>query len=32
MNDEKEVKTILTHAGLEIESDSWPLRIIGKRD
>ncbi len=32
MNDEKEVKEILTHAGLEIEPNSWPLRITGKRD
>jgi 5-methylcytosine-specific restriction protein B len=32
MNDKTEVKEILNHAGLEIEPDSWPLRIIGKRD
>jgi len=32
MNDEKEVKEILNHAGLEIEPDSWPLKITGKRD
>jgi len=32
MNDEKEVKEILNHANLEIESDSWPIRIIRKRD
>ena len=32
MNDEKEVKEILNNANLEIEPDSWPLRIIRKRD
>jgi len=32
MNDDKEVKEILNYAGLEIESDSWPLRTTGKRD
>jgi 5-methylcytosine-specific restriction protein B len=29
MNDEKEVKGILTNAGLFLEQDSWPLRING---
>lgn len=29
MNDEKEVKGILTSAGLSIELDSWPLKING---
>jgi 5-methylcytosine-specific restriction protein B len=29
MNDEKEVKGILTAAGLSIEKDSWPLKIDG---
>ncbi len=29
MNDAKEVKSILNHAGLEIENNSWPLRING---
>lgn len=29
MNDEKEVKGILSNAGLSIEQDSWPLRING---
>lgn len=32
MNDEKEVKNILNSAGLEIETNSWPLRINGKHD
>ena len=32
MNDEKEVKGILLAAGLKIEENSWPLRIIGKND
>ena len=27
MNDEKEVKEILKAAGLEVEENSWPLRI-----
>ncbi|WP_185957205.1 EVE domain-containing protein [Gracilimonas mengyeensis] len=31
MNDEKEVKDILSHAGLEVEDNSWPLRITGKK-
>ncbi|MGM0746242.1 MAG: McrB family protein, partial [Bacteroidota bacterium] len=30
MNDEKEVRDILTHAGLSIEEDSWPLEINGR--
>jgi len=30
MNDESEVKEILTQAGLEIEDNSWPLKIVGK--
>lgn len=29
MNDEKEVKGILTNAGLSIEKDSWPITING---
>jgi len=29
MNDEKEVKQILNYAGLNVEENSWPLRIIG---
>ena len=32
MNDEKEVKSILNTAGLKIEKDSWPLKVIGKND
>jgi len=32
MNDEKEVKGILSIAGLQIEEGSWPLRITGKND
>jgi 5-methylcytosine-specific restriction protein B len=32
MNDVDEVKSILTkYAGLEIEENSWPLKIIGRR-
>lgn len=31
MNDDKEVKDILNHAGLEVEEKSWPLRITGKK-
>ncbi|MGL2987568.1 AAA family ATPase [Flavobacterium sp. RSSA_27] len=31
MNDEKEVKGILYNAGLQIEEDSWPIKITGKR-
>ncbi|NTW32038.1 MAG: AAA domain-containing protein [Bacteroidetes bacterium] len=30
LNDEKEVKGILSHAGLIIEENGWPLKIIGK--
>lgn len=30
MNDAAEVKSILTQAGLEVEKDSWPIRILGK--
>jgi hypothetical protein len=30
LNDEKEVKGILSHAGLILEENGWPLRIIGK--
>lgn len=30
LNDENEVKNILTHAGLVIEENGWPLKIIGK--
>ena len=32
MNDGEEVKKILCSAGLQIEEDSWPLRITGKND
>jgi len=32
MNDEKEVKSILKNAGLEIEENSWPLRINAKQN
>jgi 5-methylcytosine-specific restriction enzyme B len=32
MNDQKEVKEILSFAGLQIEEGSWPLRITGKND
>lgn len=32
MNDEKEVKSILAKAGLQIEENSWPLRILGRND
>ena len=31
MNDEAEVKKILYTAGLEVDSESWPLRITGRR-
>jgi hypothetical protein len=31
MNDEKEVKAILFNAGLQIEENSWPIKISGKR-
>ena len=31
MNDEKEVRGILEHAGLKIEEETWPLRINGKK-
>ena len=31
MNDEKEVKDILSKAGLEVEDKSWPLKITGKK-
>jgi 5-methylcytosine-specific restriction protein B len=31
MNDEKEVKGILFNAGLQVEENSWPIRITGKR-
>lgn len=31
MNDDKEVRSILYKAGLEVETDSWPLRITGIR-
>lgn len=30
MNDEKEVKDILTYAGLNLVKDSWPLEISGR--
>lgn len=32
MNDEKEVKGILNHAGLVVEENSWPLKISGRND
>lgn len=32
LNDENEVKNLLTHAGLEIQDNGWPLRIVGKLD
>jgi hypothetical protein len=32
MNDEKEVKGILFNAGLQVEENSWPIKITGKRD
>lgn len=31
MNDEKEVKDILSKAGLGLEDKSWPLKITGKK-
>jgi len=31
MNDEKEVKDILYNAGLQVEENSWPIKITGKR-
>lgn len=31
MNDVKEVKEILHNAGLQVEENSWPLKITGKR-
>lgn len=31
MNDEKEVKSILFNAGLQVEENSWPIKISGKR-
>ena len=30
MNDEKEVREILTSAGLKVEDDTWPLEITGR--
>jgi 5-methylcytosine-specific restriction enzyme B len=30
MNDEKEVKGILSYAGLSVEQDSWPIKINGR--
>ena len=27
LNDENEVKNVLTHAGLEVQDKSWPLQI-----
>jgi len=30
MNDEKEVKGILSNAGLQVEENSWPIKITGK--
>ncbi len=31
MNDEKEVKDILFNAGLQVEENSWPIKITGRR-
>ena len=31
MNDEKEVKGILYSVGLQVEENSWPIKITGKR-
>ena len=31
MNDEKEVKGISYNAGLQVEENSWPIKITGKR-
>lgn len=31
MNEEKEVTGILESAGLIIEKDTWPLKILGKK-
>ena len=31
MNDEKEVKGILYNAGLQVEENSWPIKLTGKR-
>ena len=30
LNDENEVKNILSHAGLVIKENGWPLQIIDK--
>ena len=30
MNDEKEVKGILYNAGLQVEENTWPIKITGK--
>jgi hypothetical protein len=32
MNDDKEVKGILQHAGMEVDDTAWPLEIKGNRD
>lgn len=32
MNDEKEIKSILTNAGLEVMGNSWPIKITGRGD
>jgi len=32
MNDENEVKNILTRAGLKVDEDSWPLKVVGRND
>ncbi|RIJ42661.1 McrB family protein [Pontibacter oryzae] len=32
MNDDKEVRGILQHAGMEVDDTAWPLEIKGKRD
>jgi hypothetical protein len=31
MNDEKEVKGLLFNAGLQVEENTWPIKIRGKR-
>ncbi len=30
-NDEKEVKNILSHAGLAVDPEAWPLKITGRK-
>jgi 5-methylcytosine-specific restriction protein B len=31
MNDEKEVKGILYNAGLQVDENTWPIKITGRR-